>query len=137
MPSAFTFQVADFSGMTGKKDLFISKVIHKAFVDVNEEGSEAAASTAVIMTRGIGRSVRVDHPFVFLIREKETESLLYRGENYDYQRIKQTRKKITLDQFSFSPHQTHRCTGGHHIIERDHASEGAPHHLEPNDEHRR
>lgn len=69
--------------MTGQKDLYISKVVHKAFVEVNEEGSEATASTAVIMTRGTCRSVRVDHPFVFLIREKQTESLLFIGRIVD------------------------------------------------------
>jgi len=83
MPHAFAG--ADFSGMTGKKDLFISKVIHKAFVDVNEEGTEAAAATAVVMEKGISRSLRfrADHPFVFLIRENQTGSILFIGKIAD------------------------------------------------------
>jgi len=72
---------ADFSGMTGKKDLFISEVIHKAFVDVNEEGTEAAAATAVIMTRGMSRTTlfRADHPFIFMICDNPSGSILFLG----------------------------------------------------------
>ena len=83
MPHAFTG--ADFSGMTGKRDLFISKVIHKAFVDVNEEGTEAAAATAVVMTKSISKTLlfRADHPFVFLIRENKTGSILFIGRIID------------------------------------------------------
>ncbi|MCD4779792.1 MAG: serpin family protein [Candidatus Omnitrophica bacterium] len=83
MPHAFAG--ADFSGMTGQKDLFISKVIHKAFVDVNEEGTEAAAATAVVMTRCISRPLtfRADHPFVFLIRDNMTGSILFIGRIVD------------------------------------------------------
>lgn len=83
MPHAFAD--ADFSGMTGKKDLFISKVIHKAFVDVNEEGTEAAAATAVVMQLAISRPLtfRADHPFVFLIRENQTGSILFIGRIVD------------------------------------------------------
>jgi len=68
MSNAFSLPPADFSGMTGVKDLFISKVIHKAFVDVNEEGTEAAAATAVVMTKGISmaKTFRADHPFIFI-----------------------------------------------------------------------
>ena len=83
MPHAF--MDADFSGMTGKRDLFISKVIHKAFVDVNEEGTEAAAATAVVMERGIRKPLtfRADHPFVFMIRDNETGSILFIGRIID------------------------------------------------------
>jgi len=86
MPSAFSLPPANFSGMTGRKDLFISKVIHKAFVDVNEEGTEAAAATAVVMKESaIGRPLtfRADHPFVFLIRESQTGSILFIGRIID------------------------------------------------------
>ncbi|MFA4849846.1 MAG: serpin family protein [Methanoregula sp.] len=85
MPTAFTPGAADFSGMDGTKNLFISEVIHKAFIDVNEEGTEAAAATGVVMTeRAIapGGSLpvfRADHPFVFLIQDKETGTILFIG----------------------------------------------------------
>ncbi len=85
MLSAFSLPPADFSGMTGKKGFFISKVIHKAFVDVNEEGTEAAAATAVAMAKGISKTLlfQADHPFVFLIRENQTGSILFIGRIVD------------------------------------------------------
>ena len=72
---------ADFSGMDGTHFLFISAVVHKAFVDVNEEGTEAAAATAVEETQGIPMMpvFRADHPFVFLIRDKHNGSILFLG----------------------------------------------------------
>ena len=73
---------ADFSGMNGRKDLYISKVVHKAFVDVNEQGTEAAAATAVIIKRRSIRvlpEVRADRPFVFLIRHNQTGAILFMG----------------------------------------------------------
>lgn len=73
---------ADFSGMDGTKSLYIDKVIHKAFIDVNEEGTEAAAATAVIMMRCLPPPpavFRADHPFVFLIRDNITGSILFLG----------------------------------------------------------
>jgi serpin B len=76
---------ADFSGMNGKKDLFISAVVHKAFVDVNEEGTEAAAATAVVMNRMAAmpadepKVFRADHPFLFLIRHEKTGAILFMG----------------------------------------------------------
>lgn len=76
------FGAADFSGMTGQRDLFISEVVHKAFVEVNEEGTEAAAATAVLMKRSIPPPTpvfRADHPFLFLIRENNTGSVLFLG----------------------------------------------------------
>jgi len=81
MPTAFS-EYADFSGMTGKKDLFISQVIHQAFVEVNEEGTEAAAATAVIMKREVGGRIKIfnaDHPFIFIIQEKKTGNILFLG----------------------------------------------------------
>src|SRR6266700_385294 len=81
MPSAFTHS-ADFSGMTGARDLFIGDVVHQAVVDVNEEGTEAAAATAVGMrATSIMRTAvfRVDHPFVFVIRENQTGAILFLG----------------------------------------------------------
>ena len=86
MPSAF--DRADFTGMcywtsTGLIDpLSIDKVIHKAFVEVNEEGTEAAAATAVIMYDNcisISNTFNADHPFIFLIQHKETGSILFMG----------------------------------------------------------
>ncbi len=81
MKLAFTGS-ADFSGMDGKHDLFIGLVIHQSFVEVNEEGTEAAAATAVVMERaGVACSVefRADRPFVFLIRDKVTGAILFVG----------------------------------------------------------
>jgi serpin B len=71
---------ADFSGMTGNRELFIGKVVHEAFVEVNEEGTEAAAATGVVMTRAsIPHVVRADRPFLFLIRSERTGSWLCLG----------------------------------------------------------
>jgi serine protease inhibitor len=74
---------ADFSGMDGSQVLYISAILHKAFIAVNEEGTEAAAATAVIMrAKGVPSPppvFRADHPFVFLIREKSTGSILFLG----------------------------------------------------------
>lgn len=81
MPSAFG-DGADFSGITGSPDLFISSVIHQAFVEVNEEGTEAAAATGVIMIETALMDVpafRADRPFFFLIQHRETGAILFMG----------------------------------------------------------
>jgi serpin B len=83
MPEAFSDN-ADFSGMTGKKDLKISQVIHQAYVDVNEEGTEAAAATAVVFTLtainpGSIKVFRADHPFIFMIQQKDSGNILFMG----------------------------------------------------------
>ena len=64
------FGSADFSVMKKEKDIHISKVIHKTFIKVDEEGTVAAAVTAVVMTRMMVRVNRmiVNHPFLFIIR---------------------------------------------------------------------
>jgi len=77
---------ADFSGMTGKKDLYISSVIHQAYVGVDEKGTEAAAATAVIMKELSAMPMnifRADHPFIFLIQEKDTGNILFLGRVVD------------------------------------------------------
>ena len=79
MPAAFSAE-ADFSGMNGRRDLFISQVVHKAFVAVDEEGTEAAAATGVIMpTAAPATEIRIDHPFLYLIRDNETGTILFWG----------------------------------------------------------
>ena len=89
MPRAFQNDLADFSGMTGDRGhkLFISAVIHKAFVDVNEEGTEAAAATSVTMRAATAHApdrtppivFRADHPFLFLIRDNRSGGILFMG----------------------------------------------------------
>lgn len=75
---------ADFSGMTGNRDLFIADVIHKTFVSVDEAGTEATAATAVVMLPTAMPpeepvEVTVNRPFVFLIHDIETGSILFVG----------------------------------------------------------
>jgi serine protease inhibitor len=83
MKDAFTPGVADLSGMDGTKYLFISAVVHKAFVDVNEEGTEAAAATAVVVaTKSLAPRpliFKADRPFIFIIRHNQTGSILFLG----------------------------------------------------------
>jgi len=82
MPIAFSGG-ADFSGMTGNRELFISDVVHKAFVAVDEAGTEAAAATAVIMPGSAAPEppveVTIDRSFIFLIRDIETGAILFVG----------------------------------------------------------
>lgn len=87
MELAFDANAADFSGMTGGRDLFISAVIHKAFVDVNEEGTEAAAATGVVMMPTAAPIeepkeppvFRADHPLVFMIRDNRNGAFMFLG----------------------------------------------------------
>ncbi len=85
MIDAFSSE-ADFSGMTDKKDLFIGEVIHQAFVEVNEEGTEAAAATAVEMKLSSAEPsepeipvFKADHPFIYLIQQKDSGNILFIG----------------------------------------------------------
>ncbi|XP_068041775.1 uncharacterized protein [Anomalospiza imberbis] len=79
--NAFDPGQADFTGMSVKKDLFISQVIHKAFVEVNEEGTEAAAATGVLMMRSRVPTMtfKADHPFIFFIRHNKSQTILFFG----------------------------------------------------------
>jgi len=84
MPDAFSLYNADFSGMTGGRDLFIWGVVHEAFVSVDEAGTEAAAATAVSGAPSAGPpefplQVTIDRPFIFLIRDIETGAILFVG----------------------------------------------------------
>ena len=82
MVDAFT-GAADFSGMDGTRDLFIDQVVHKAYVSVNEEGTEAAAGTGVWTRLSLPTVMTIDRPFVFLIREIETGAILFMGREID------------------------------------------------------
>jgi len=85
MPLPFTEGAADFTGIHKKGGLHISKVVHKAFVDVNEEGTEAAAATAVVIATESAAvpqppvPFRADHPFLFFIRDTATNTILFMG----------------------------------------------------------
>jgi serpin B len=80
MPLAFGGS-ADFSGMAVGDELQIDKVLHKAFVEVNEEGTEAAAATGVqIRSRSLDLNMFViDHPFLFLIRDNRSGGIIFMG----------------------------------------------------------
>ena len=86
MKQAFQQGVADFSGMDGTRDLFVSAVVHEGFVEVTEEGTEAAAATGVVITkRAMIREpeetldVRVDRPFAWAVIERGTSTILFAG----------------------------------------------------------
>jgi serpin B len=89
MKTAFDSNTADFSGMTGDKSLVISAAIHKAYIDVDENGTEAAAATAVVMQMAMAMPQRTpppppiyftaDHPFLFLIRDNASGAILFMG----------------------------------------------------------
>jgi len=86
MPTAFEWPGADFSGMDGTEMLYIDKVIHQAYVKVDEKGTEAAAATAIMVGFGSAgpRNVfRADHPFIFIIQERETGNILFLGRVVD------------------------------------------------------
>uniref|UniRef100_A0A8C9US12 Serpin B6 n=1 Tax=Spermophilus dauricus TaxID=99837 RepID=A0A8C9US12_SPEDA len=82
MTDAFDEARADFSGMSSRRDLHLSKVVHKSFVEVNEEGTEAAAATAAIMMMSCMRFTArfcADHPFLFFIQHSRTRGILFCG----------------------------------------------------------
>jgi serpin B len=88
MPAAFAADTADFSGMDDARDLYLGAVVHKAFVAVDEKGTEAAAATGLVMAgAGMPRDepvpFRVDHPFLFLIADTTNRTVLFMGRVID------------------------------------------------------
>ncbi|CAM5110872.1 unnamed protein product [Natator depressus] len=82
MRDAFSQNRADFRGMTEKNDLVLSNVFHKCFVEINEEGTEAAAASAASMpARSLISAIQfaADHPFLFFIRHNKTNTILFFG----------------------------------------------------------
>ncbi len=80
MKLAFIHGVADFSGINSLKNLYIDDVIHQSFVEVDEAGTEAAAATVVIISNtSVGNEFYANRPFVFLIRDNKTKSILFIG----------------------------------------------------------
>jgi serpin B len=83
------FGDADFSGINGSRELFIDQVYHQAFISVDESGTEAAAGSAVEVSRKgwpvAGTTFKADHPFIFLIRDVESGALLFLGHVLDPQ----------------------------------------------------
>uniref|UniRef100_A0A3P9H4G2 Serpin B6 n=1 Tax=Oryzias latipes TaxID=8090 RepID=A0A3P9H4G2_ORYLA len=82
MADAFDMSKCDFSGMSPANDLVLSEVFHKAFVEVNEEGTEAAAATAAVMMLRCAMmpaAFIADHPFLFFIRHNRSMSILFAG----------------------------------------------------------
>jgi serpin B len=86
MTSAFISGVADFSGMDGTQNLFIRDVVHKAFIDVAEKGTEAAAATGVLMSGSgapTGLLINADRPFLYFLRDQPTGAILFMGRVLD------------------------------------------------------
>ena len=82
----FESGIADFSGVDGTKNLFISAVLHKAFVKVNEAGTEAAAATAVVVgetSMPMPVTINADRPFIVFIRDHATNSIVFAGRVMD------------------------------------------------------
>jgi serpin B len=88
MPAAFDPGEADFSGIYDqdieRNNLFISHIAHKAFVSVDEKGTEAAAATGIVEEIvSMPIVLRIDHPFIFIIRDNQTGSILFAGRVLD------------------------------------------------------
>ncbi|MCP5025625.1 MAG: serpin family protein [Actinomycetia bacterium] len=87
MEIAFDPSAAEFSGMTTEEDLFISDVIHEAFISIDEEGTEAAAATAVVVSTTSAPAepieLTVDRPFIFVLRDADTSAILFLGRVLD------------------------------------------------------
>ncbi len=89
MPTAFdaSGERPDFSGLDGTRDLFITAVVHKAFMEINEQGAEAAAASAVVIGKRSAPTPPAvfcaDHPFIYLLRDRQTGTILFLGRLMD------------------------------------------------------
>jgi serpin B len=87
MTMAFSAGEADFSGMDGTRNLYIADAFHKAYIDVAEKGTEAAAATAVVLKDAsmpmVDLYVNVDHPFLYFLRDEPTGAILFMGRVLD------------------------------------------------------
>jgi serine protease inhibitor len=84
LPTAFSDRFADFSGMDGTTNLYLSDVVHRAEVEANEEGTKAVAATLMLAkSRSMTPSFAADHPFIFLIRDNASGSILFLGKLVD------------------------------------------------------
>jgi serpin B len=84
MPAAFSAKTADFSGIASQENLCLSDVVHRAYVDVNEKGTEAAAATGMMfagaaLSLAEPRVFNADHPFLFMIRDPASGAILFLG----------------------------------------------------------
>ena len=82
MPNAFISGMADFSGIDGTLNLYISKIIHQASITLDEAGTEAAAATAAIMTfESVSEplEITIDRPFIYLITDNQSGAILFLG----------------------------------------------------------
>lgn len=81
MPDAFEPRKADFSGIDISKRIWISNIFHKTFIEVDEKGTEASAATSVVLTQSSNLAIvfRADHPFIFIIRDNHSGSILFMG----------------------------------------------------------
>uniref|UniRef100_A0A8C8SWM1 Serpin domain-containing protein n=1 Tax=Pelusios castaneus TaxID=367368 RepID=A0A8C8SWM1_9SAUR len=82
MTDVFDPKESDLSGITKVKGLFVSKAVHKAYIEINEEGTEAAAATGIVAgVTSIGTHIQfvADHPFLFFIRHQKTKCILFYG----------------------------------------------------------
>ena len=89
MVDAFDDVKADFTGMAPRRGLYIAHAVHKAYVEVDEEGTEAAAATGIVMgIKSMPLVFRADHPFLFFIRDRRSGSLLFWGRLVDPRQVR-------------------------------------------------
>ncbi|XP_019377324.1 PREDICTED: ovalbumin-related protein X-like [Gavialis gangeticus] len=75
----FSFKKSDLTGMSKSAQLYVSRALHKSYVDVNEEGTEASTGTGVVISRKSAHDFKADHPFLFFIKHNATNSILFYG----------------------------------------------------------